>query len=359
MTEKMVTENKRENLFLYSIRFIAAMAVVIIHTRFPGKAGEAIDAIARFAVPFFFALSGRYLLGPDKTATADIRKSTGRRLKHLLMTTLIVYLGYTIFSLTYHLSIEGGTVATWFSSKYNLNEAITFLLFNSGRFVYDGSFTFDHLWFLFALIYVYALIYIFAPVLRKWYKALIVILLFFLYFGEALQTYYPIRPFGISVSTWYVIRNWLFVAMPFVLLGILMADYFSERRKSLGDEYYEKKAREMKIPAIVCIIAGALLSVIEYQIFGKKEVFIGSLLMVVGIFFLAEAVDTGIGKLWILGKTISSDIYYYHVMVIAILDIFLPLPMWLKPLVVMVICVIFFSAINSELWRMKKDNIFL
>ncbi len=239
MKEKVVKENKRDNLFLYAMKFVAALAVIIIHTRFPGKAGEAIDAIARFAVPFFFALSGRYLLRPGDTDASGIRKSTGRHLKGLCATTVIVYLGYTLFSLTYHLSIGGGTVASWFSSKYNLSEALCFVLFNSGRFVYDESFTFDHMWFLFALIYVYALIYIFAPVLRKWYKALIVILLFFLYFGEMLQTYYPIRPFGISISTWFVMRNWLFVGIPFVLLGILFADYFDGKRNNIGDVTYE------------------------------------------------------------------------------------------------------------------------
>ena len=94
------SDKSRENLFLYAVKFIAAMAVIVIHTRFPGKAGEAIDAIARFAVPFFFALSGRYLLKADEETAADIRKRTGRSLKKLLIVTGIVYAGYTVFSLT-------------------------------------------------------------------------------------------------------------------------------------------------------------------------------------------------------------------------------------------------------------------
>ena len=356
MKEKVVTENKRENLFLYAMKFIAALAVIIIHTRFPGKAGEAIDAIARFAVPFFFALSGRYLLKPGDTDASDIRKSTGRHLKNLLITTGIVYLGYTLFSITYHLSVGGGTLSSWLSSKYNLSELRWFVFFNSGRFVYDESFTFDHMWFLFALIYVYALIYVFAPVLRKWYKALIVILLFFLYFGEALQTYYPIRPFDISISTWCVMRNWLFVGIPFVLLGILFADYFDGKRNSIGNVAYENWALGKRIPALLMIVFGAVLSAVEYQIFGKKEVFIGSLLMVVGIFIMSECINSGAGIIWKLGKSISGDMYYYHVMVIAALDIFLPLPMLAKPFVVAAICIVFFSLINSELWRLIKKG---
>lgn len=41
---------------------------------------------------------------------------------------------------------------------------------------------------------------------------LTVILLSFLYLAEMLKIYYPIRPFDISISTWYVVRNisWFF-----------------------------------------------------------------------------------------------------------------------------------------------------
>ncbi len=350
------SQNKQGNNFLYSVKFIAAMAVIMIHTRFPGKAGEAIDAIARFAVPFFFALSGRFLLKAGEQTTSEIRKSTAKSLKKLLIATGIAYAGYTLFSLTYHLTILGENVKTWLISKYNLGEARWFLLFNSGRFIYDESYTFDHLWFLFALIYVYGLIYIFAPVLRKWYKALIVICLFFLYFGEALQTYYPIRPFGINICTWFVMRNWLFVGMPFVLLGIFFADFFEEKRKRTGMEEYERLMQKYKWPSVICILIGMMLSAAEYQIFGKKDVFIGSLLIVIGIFVLAETAKTGNLSLWKLGKTISGDIYYYHVMIIAILDLLLPLPMWLKPFVVMTICIIFFSLINSELWGLLRNK---
>ncbi len=78
MKGKMVAENKQENLFLYAMKFIAAMAVITLHTRFPGKAGEAIDAIARFSVPFFFALSGKYLLKAGESDRTKIRSSTGK-----------------------------------------------------------------------------------------------------------------------------------------------------------------------------------------------------------------------------------------------------------------------------------------
>ena len=104
------------------------------------------------------------------------------------------------------------------------------------------------------------------------------------------------------------------------------------------------------------IVFGAAMSAVEYQIFGKKDIFIGSLLMVIGIFLLSQCVNSGAGIVWKLGKCISGDMYYYHVMVIAALDIFLPLPMLVKPFVVVAICIVFFSLINSELWRLIKKR---
>ena len=92
MTGKMVAENKQGNLFLYAMKFIAAMAVVIIHTRFPGKAGEAVGAVTRFAVPFFFALSGRFLLKCDDNEPSKIREIVGKALKKIVTVTIKVYL---------------------------------------------------------------------------------------------------------------------------------------------------------------------------------------------------------------------------------------------------------------------------
>ncbi len=353
-------ESKKDNLFLYAVRCIAALFVIVIHTRFPGKAGEILDALARFAVPFFFALSGRFLLGLKDETPPDIRKKTGRTLGKILAVTAKVYLIYTIFSLIYHL-INKESIAYWFTSKYNPEEAKWFLLFNSGRFIYDGSYTFDHLWYLFALIYVLILIYIFAPVLRKWYKGLIVILLFFLYFGEALQTYYPIRPFGINICTWYVMRNWLFVGMPFVLIGILFSDYVQGKKKKLGEDEYEKMLMRFKSMGLMLLGTGILLTIVENSIWGKKEVYIGSLLMVGGILFLSESLKTGLGIIWKIGKRAASNIYFYHVLIIAIFDfmvamgVFMPLPMWAKPLLIMAVCILLFFAV-PEIIEAKRGK---
>ncbi len=346
-------DKAKDNKLIYAARFIACLFVITIHAKIPGIIGAFVFSVSRFAVPFFFAVSGRFLLydhgNAPVTDVSEIRKKTKRALVRLLKITGIVYLVHLAFSFCFHMA-KGYSVPEYLASKFNLFEACNFLLFNSGRFVYDGSYVFDHMWFLFALIYVYALIYIFAPVLRKWYKALIGILLALLFFGELLQTYYPVRLFGIGISTWYVMRNWLFVGIPFVLIGILFNDLV----------YKHEKIRNLKIQAIVMIVLGVVLSFAESQLISEKEVYLGSIIIVLGILILSECVSYNGNVLYLLGKRASSNIYYFHVLIIAVLDIMAQngLISWsvmtFKPLLVMIICFVLFCI--KPLIEYRKRN---
>ncbi len=354
---------KNDNRFIYAVKFIACLFVITIHAPFPGIFGHVVGAASRFAVPFFFAVSGRFLLTRDESKVlievSDIRKRTLQRLFRLFKVTAVVYLVYLLFSFVYHLFAEV-TILEWLKMKFNLHELGILLLFNTGRFIVDGSYTFDHMWYLFALMYVYLLIWIFAPVLRKWYKWLIVLLTGMMYFGEALQTWYPIRPFGISISTWFIMRNWLFVGMPFVLMGVLFSDYVCAKKQELGEEAYGKFTSRFLIPSVAAIIFGFILSVVERFVIDSKEVYIGSLIVVVGILFLSEAIPDRGGALFILGKRASSNIYYYHVLVIAIFDylsmkgLITQYNDWQRPVTVILVCLLIFGG--KPLFDLLKGN---
>ena len=346
----------KENRFIYAVKLLAALAVITIHVRFPGEFGGYCVAFSRFAVPFFFAVSGRFLLafGADdsENETAYIRRRSFGALKKICKVTLVVYLIYLSFSFIYHI-VNKIPVKEWFSSKFNAAEAFNFILFNSGRFIYDPSYTFDHLWFLFALIYVYVLIIIFAGVLRKWYRWLAALLLFLLYFGEALQTFYPIRPFGINICTWYVMRNWLFVGMPFVLTGILFSDYVSHKKKSLGMSGIMEQMRKWKKCGFILLILGIISTAAEYTVFGSKEVYIGSLLITISLLSLSESGIGGGRYIWKLGKEASSRLYYIPVLVLSISDILIgkyfvtDFLLWIKPIYIMLICIFLIITTNK------------
>ena len=347
-------DRSNDNNFIYALKFIACLFVITIHAPFPGVFGDVVFSLSRFAVPFFFAISGKFLLvkrdGSYAESTKEIRKFTKNRLIKLLKVTAIVYACYLIFSLCYFLP-KGWSLGYWLHDKFNAFETRTFFMFNSGRYIYDESYVFDHLWYLFALIYVYILIIIFAPVLRKWYKWLTVLLLGLLFFGEILQIVYPIRPFDISISTWYVLRNWLFVGMPFVLMGVIFTDNAAKRKKDLGDDQYKEKQRALLPRNLLILLSGCALSIIEKFVFGSKEVYVGSMIMVFALLMISECGINSPGALSYFGKRASSLIYFYHVMIISSLDILsqngiIPsYTMWQKPILVMVIAILIFGVI--------------
>ena len=348
---------KKENKFIYLCKLFAAFLVVTLHTHVPYKCGIYVTGIARAAVPFFFAVSGRYLLSGVSKDAKSIRTKTKASLKKLSVLTLKVWLIYTAFSLIYHNTLDY-KLSDWVTEKFNFKEALWFILFNSGEFIYDRSYTIDHLWFLFALIYVYIFVIVFAGVLRKIAKPLIVILLGILFWGEWLRVYYPVKLFGISVSTWYVLRNWLFVGIPFTLIGIVFSDYIEKLRE---DKNYEVILRRFRLPSVFLFILGIVFSVIGPEEYLTAEVNFGSVLLVVSILFLSEQ-NFNCGKyLWKAGKRYSSAIYFYHVLVIAVFYILcskeiIPFTdMGTNMSVVLLTCVVLFIVV-PEIFRLIRKK---
>jgi hypothetical protein len=332
------------------IKAVACILVILIHCKFPSVIGDLFEALARFGVPMFFAIAGVYLAKKNDDITL-VRKGLSKKLKKTSIITLKIWGVYTVYSFIYAMAVNYGAAA-WFHEKFNLFEFSRLILFNSGKFIYDFTYAFDHLWYLLALIYVYGLCYIFAPVMKTLSKPLAFILILFLYFGEFLQLFYPIRPFGISVSVWYVIRNWLFVGIPFTMLGYWMKQ----------DEVTLKLEQPLTLGSVLSV-TGVFLTFAEYKIFGSVEVYFGSLFLVVGLLIVGlnaeystheKRIDAekrrGAKCLAFIGENLSSNIYYFHVLAISffgfVIDRTVPdayantLFMYLRPIFVIIITIL-------------------
>ena len=296
------------NTLLDEIKAVACIFVVLIHCKFPWIVGDAFEAVARFGVPLFFTISGLYLIRSNSESPSGIRISTKNKIIRTFSVTLKLWIFYTVYSFIYAQSVGFG-MGKWFAEKFNLFEFSRLILFNSGKFIYDFTYAFDHLWYLLALIYVYLLVYIFAGMVRRYCEILAACLMFLLFVLELLQTYYPIRPFGISISTWYTVRNWLFVGMPFMMLGVWM----------------NKREMNGKILPVYTgwslIFAGIVLTFAEFSIWGSKEVYLGSLLIVIGCIALSQnnKKNRTDNLFSFIGHELSSYVYYMHVFVISLI----------------------------------------
>ncbi len=338
-----------QNRFLYTVKLIACLAVITIHAKFPNPFGDYVAALARFAVPFFFAVSGRYLLSGADTS-GEIRSRASHSLKKTLKITVIVYLIYQLYSLIYHLII-GADLAELLAERFGLASIKRFVLFNTSMVIYDGSYVFDHMWYLFAFIYVLIFILVMAPVLRKIYKPLTVLLLLGLHILTSLQDYSLVRVLGLSLTTWYVLRSWLFTGIPYVLLGVLWADIIDRLRKDKSAEECTETFKRMKLFGICSLSLGIVSTCIETSFFGDKDIYFGSFFMVLGILLMSEALSEKGKTVWKVGKEASSNIYFYHVLILAIINFatdmgVLPdIPAALKTLTLMAVSVIIFYGL--------------
>ncbi|WP_196804915.1 acyltransferase family protein [Butyrivibrio sp. AE3009] len=336
------------------MKLIACLAVITIHVRFPDPFGQYVKAIARFAVPFFFAVSGRYLLSGVYT-TGGIRSRAFRSLKKTIGITVIVYTVYLLYSVLYHVLV-GAKLSEVFAGRFNPGSIKRFLIFNTGTVIYDDSYVFDHMWYLFAWIYVLVVIIAAAPVLRKCYKPVMAVLLLALHIFTWMQDFKIVRVFGITLTTPYVLRSWFFTGIPYVLLGVLWGDIVEGLKKDKTTEDYNRIVNLWKIPGICFLSTGILSSCFETFIIGEKEIFIGSFFIVMGILLLSESLSEKGGLLSEMGREASSYIYFYHVLILAILNlgvirgVFPPVPGIVKPVVLMILSIIIFYGL-PKLYR--------
>ncbi len=361
MVSRRGMKKTAHSALLDEIKAIACIFVILIHCKFPGITGDLCEALARFAVPFFFVISGKYLLKESCIEVSDIRKTVFQKTKKLLGVLFPVWSFYTIYSFWYSLTV-GHTVSEWLSDKYNSFEFSRLILFNSGKFIYDFTYSFDHLWFILALIYVYLLVIIFARFVRSWAPFLTVSLMMLLFVLELLQTYYPIRPFDISISTWYVVRNWLFVGVPFTMLGVWFSDKLSKM------EFFKEIT-----PGVTLLVLGIISTLAEYSVWKSKEVYFGSLLIVLALLILENA-GRNMGKkkffhikaFEFVGRTISSHVYYMHVFVISLFGWFIDRInpeiygndsfMYARPFMVIVLTIVLSLTIYKIKTLTKKDK---
>ena len=140
----METAKIDRNRCLDLIKFISAFMVVFIHIKFRGEFGDIVTALARFAVPLFFMVSGFF------TYKISAKKIRNRMLKLFLLYLIasVIYHSWAILAAIKDLGING--LFLYIKSAFTLYNLVCFLLFNM-------PFSSSHLWFLLALIYIYAI----------------------------------------------------------------------------------------------------------------------------------------------------------------------------------------------------------
>lgn len=214
-----------------TFRVLAIAGVVAIHTTpvldITARSGGVfalsivlINQAARFAVPFFFTMSG-YFWGLKVRAGADVRVTSLRIMSRLLLLYVIWSL---IYLLPYQLSAaaQSGILGPLRLSYWNALRLVA----HPELLLFEG--THVHLWFLMALMWAIALTGVFVASGRV---VSLVVLAVALYVFGTLAYAYSATPFGVSIP--FVTRDGPFFGTVFFVTGYGLSA-LAPRREWLG-----------------------------------------------------------------------------------------------------------------------------
>lgn len=330
MLENVAITNKR-NAWLDLIKLIASFMVVFIHIDFPGRFGIVVDAIARFAVPLFFAVSGFFSLNASA-------KTIKRRLKKIVVIYLIATAIYHVYN-----AINVGFIE-YITSTFTLRNLLAFIFLNV-------PFSSSHLWFLLALIYVYLiwlLILKFSFSNKRIFILSVALLLIHLILGEVLTI------FNVRVPI-LIVRNFIYMGFPFFVFG-----YFANK-------YKEKLAKTNNLVLVLIMALGCIESALIYLFFDYLEIYVGSLLCLYALFVIAiKCEQKPLGRFWTLISQTSTDVYILHILVSSLGKALvgalkIPTENWVFgyawPIIVCLICVALSLIKNAVIVKIKSKNI--
>lgn len=284
---------KKQYNTLNALKFIAAFFVVCIHVPFPGEFGKGVIAVARFAVPFFFMTSGFFSYYSDKEVLCEKYK---RKIRHLLVIfagSFLLYFAWDILG-----NVMAGTLKNYFLNKFSITAFAELLIFNHPRVM-------EALWFLPALIYATAMFFVFekTDITKKLY--FLIPLLFLA--GVILREIPEFTENTPEIMTKaYLYRNWLFVGLPFFMLGHYIRTNEKRFTSKLSDAFL-----------LVVMLVATAEAVAADLLHAQKSLYIGTFFAVAALFVLALKAEDKFRVPFLskMGAEYSLYIYIFHIFV--------------------------------------------
>lgn len=280
---------------------VACFGVVFFHTKIPDVVLDGVlQSFFRFAMPLFFMISGYYTYYADESV---LQRKMPAKIKHIWNISLIGCVYYFFFHLA--IGLFGDSHGSWsatvnrFAVLFTPKRILEWIVFNNDPFI-------NIMWFTFALMYCYIILYMIDKyhLYRRAYAMIPLLIGVNLFLGNILYMT------GVGVNKIYY-RNYLFYGLPFLLLGNWL--HRNHDRVCAGI-----KAKQ----CVVLIWAGAVVSTGEWFLYGRQELYVGSLFMVAGIFCYSMLCPTQKASALIakIGSEYSLFVYIVHYSLISVFD---------------------------------------
>lgn len=312
---------KEKNKTLNILKLFAAILVVCIHCKFPGQFGNIIINIARVSVPIFFIISGFYSYN---NSSEKLRKKIKHIFCLIIICNLIYFIWYILLSL-----FQNNSLKEIFIDIFNIKSIIKFFIFNDNILR-------THLWFLNALLYLYILKYLYERFFKDKIKFNIIISMISIIFIFVCYIMLSICFENTLADKTYLIRNFVFIGIPFFWMGILLNKYKTDKKVS------------NKTLIIFTVIS--LINVLVESYFYNSEVYIGTIIMAITLMLLCIK-NPNCFQFEILekfGAKLSLYIYIFHPMLKDILifaydsfSISNNFMLYIQPILLIIISIIF------------------
>lgn len=243
-------------------------------------------AIARCAVPTYFAISGYF----NKEAGKKQLEKGINFLRIFLVLNLVWFGIYTLISYTPYKEL-----ARWAKLDVNSKNILKCLFFGS-------AFGNEYLWYLHAIGMVYVVVYFAAKsqldkIIHRCFPCLVILYWImsegiFLAFGKSVQP--------------FMYRNWLVEGVGFYYMG----------------KWIQKHECQRKTLYIGMLIIGSIVTTAEYRICGRLEFYFGNLPMVYGMLALGKSIYLKDNILSMIGNKHSLHLYLYSPFVACVFSLF-------------------------------------
>ena len=257
----VLSKINNRNYVIDIFRMFAIFFVICCHVQFPNVTGEVFKALARWAVPFFFVISGYFIKDFDRLKIA-------KHIKKIFILTIFANLFYFVWDVILVLLGSSLPLVQLLSKR----SMFMFLVFNESPFA-------GHLWFLGALLYSLVFMYVISyikPAYRKYFYLLIPILLI----GDLLLGKYSVAIFHREFYYIYI-RNFIFVGIPYTLLGNYIYTYKDKFISSVKSSY---------LIFFILLFSGLQLVekyfLIYFNLDTQREHFISTTFLTISIFLL-------------------------------------------------------------------------
>lgn len=262
----MAQRASRRNERLDLMKCIAIYSVIFLHILLPGPAGQAVNCLARFAVPLFFLSSGYFSWNSDGSTLARRAGRTGK----LLLEACAVLLAFgCVLALR-----RGETAAAYLRGRLDPFFLKEILLYQVLPLPYAWP-----MWFLTALFFIYLLWWAMTATVQRMEKKLprgalaalaVGLLAIHLSLGEV-RGLLGLPPVN---SLW--LRNAWLDGFPFFALGVWM-----------GERGRKQEGKQQTAPLWAGVVLCALLSLLERKLAGSVDLYLGSALTAILLLSIA------------------------------------------------------------------------